>query len=86
MQRCGELCLDGNSTFFSISEASSSTKVYRALLAVTLKDNKSAIDFYYKLGGNVIQEQMIQFDQKFYPALIFLFNIAEQRKILVLCL
>lgn len=41
VQRCRELRLDGNSTFFSISEVNSSTKVYRALLDVPLKDNKS---------------------------------------------
>lgn len=41
VQRCRELRLDGNSTFFTIREASSNTKVYRALLDVPLKDNKS---------------------------------------------
>lgn len=42
VQRCRELVLDGNSKVFNISQASSSTKVYRALLDVSLKDNKSA--------------------------------------------
>ena len=40
VQRCRELHLDGNSTFFSISEVNPSTKIYRVLLDIPLKDNK----------------------------------------------
>lgn len=42
-----------------------------------LKENDSAIQFYKKNGGTIIKEQMLEFGDKEYPAVIFLFDLRE---------